>query len=419
METIIEVKTSKGDVLKGILIKETETYFTIKLSSGYNANILKKETKVLSKKENNIKKTTSQKKTEIKKDKNLANVSLLHTGGTIAAKVDYETGAVSSKFTPEELLNLYPELNKYANITPKMTSNLSSEDMRFEHVNSLLKEIENEVKNGCDAIIISHGTDTMHYTSSMLFYALKNIPVPIILVGSQRSSDRPSADGYLHLTAALQFISKTFKDNEQFRSIGICMHSGSSDEKCTIYNGINVKKMHSSTRHAFKQINEKEFCQISKDGNFEIFRKDLLKEKPVEKLKMTLLNPKIKIGFFKAHPNTFPEEIETLSFYDAVIIEGTGIGNMPLSQFDDISKINVENLDAVKKLITTTKVITGVQSVEGITDMNIYSSGRRLKEAGALGQKMRLITETLFSRTAYCLSQKELPFEDMWDKKLE
>ncbi|MCA9497078.1 MAG: Glu-tRNA(Gln) amidotransferase subunit GatD [Nanoarchaeota archaeon] len=414
MNNNIEVNF-KGKSLKGILINEDDDYFTIKLSSGYNANVKKSDVEVILQKE--IKKVKG-KLSKLEVNKNLPKISILHTGGTIASKVDYATGAVSSKFTPEELLLQYVELNAKVQISTKMIGNLMSEDLRFEHYNLMLKAIAEEIKNGTNGIIISHGTDTMHYTSAALQYACENLSVPVLLVGAQRSSDRASSDAFGNLNAAVDFLLSNFKEEKKYLRVGICMHKNTNDGEFLIIDGINAKKMHSSRRSAFKQINYLPFAQF-KNGNFEILREDLLSVENNNKFSFVKYDASLKIGFFKSHPNLFPEEINALKNYDGLVVEGTGLGHLAVSQFDENTKINLKNLEAIKKLIKNTKIVVGVQTVYGETNMNIYSSGRYLLETGVLGQGMNLISETLFCRMAYCLSQKKKNFEKIWNENLE
>lgn len=400
--------------IEAILIKEDLNSLTIKLKNGYNSILNKSEVKIISRekiKENALKE-------ELKlESKSKLNILLLHTGGTIASKVDYNTGAVSSKFTPNEILNLYSDLLDIANITPKLISNLSSEDMRFGHWNLLLDSIKNEVKN-YHGIIISHGTDIMHYSSCALQYAIKNLSIPILLVGAQRSSDRASSDAYSNLKAAINFISYNHNLEHRYNRVGICMHDSISKGNHLILDGINAKKMHSSRRDAFSQINYSPVCRISSEG-IKILRKELFTQSSFSKLEIVKFDETLKIGFFKSHPNLDPEEIKLLSFYDIVIIEGTGLGHLAVTEFDDISKINEKNLDELKKLIKKTILIVGVQTVSGQTNLNVYSSGRRLLESGVLGQNMNLTTESLFCRAAYIWSKDKKIFFKLWDENLE
>ncbi len=417
MNTKIKVEF-KGETIEGILISESSDIVSIKLDSGYNANLKKSSIKEISRKNlNNLNKNSIVSKKSIKKEK-LPKITIIHTGGTIASKVDYSTGAVSSKFTPEELLSLYPELNQIAEISPKMIGNLFSEDMRFAHYNLMLTEIKKAIENQSIGVIISHGTDTMHYTSAALEYAVKNLPIPILLVGAQRSSDRASSDAYSNLVTAVNFIIENSKKLNSYKRVGICMHNSISDNSFAIFDGINVKKMHSSRRDAFKQINFLPFAEIE-NGKIKILRNELLSKNVDKNFSYIKYNENLKIGFLKAHPNLFPEEINCLSFYDAVIIEGTGLGHLGINEVDSNTKIHSENYEALKKLAKKTKLIMGVQTVYGQTNMNVYSSGRHIIKAGVFGNLMELNTETLFIRAAYCLSQKDCSFEECWVKNLE
>lgn len=413
--TTIEIEY-KGEKIKGPLLNEDENYFMVKLDSGYNANLKKSECKVLSKTNSE----TKENKLGVskKENKNLPNITILHTGGTIASKVDYRTGAVSSKFTAEELLNLFPEINEIANVDAKMIANIFSEDMRFSEYNLLLNEIKKAIDEKTQGIIISHGTDTLHYTSAALQYAIKNLSVPVILVGAQRSSDRASSDAFSNLSAAAKFIVNQINEKEKksFNRVGICMHESINDDSYLILDGINAKKMHSTKRDAFKQINYMPFARIS-NNKIEILRDELLTSSPKEKFSVTNFNENLKIGFFKVHPNMFDWELDYLTKYDAVVIEGTGIGNLP--ENNDNSKEDKKILKKLSEVCKKTKIFSGVQTVYGEVSLDIYSRGRDLQDAGLIGNRSNLTTESTFCRIAYCLSQKEKSFEDIWSENLE
>jgi len=412
----------KGEIIKGPLLKEDETYFMIKLSSGYNANLKKSNCKIISEQEIEEKKkfgNVTDVKTYLNESKELPKITILHTGGTIASKVDYRTGAVSSKFTPLEILDLFPELGEIANVSAKMIANIFSEDMRFAEYNLLLNQIKTAIEEKTDGIIISHGTDTLHYTSAALQYAIKNLSVPVILVGAQRSSDRASSDAFSNLTAAAEFIIQNKKETLNFNRVGICMHETINDDSYLILDGINAKKMHSTKRDAFKQINYKPYCRINlfKNNEFEILRPELQTIKPIKELKITEYKEDLKIGFFKIHPNMFDWELDHLINYNAAIIEGTGIGNLP--ENNDNSKKDKLILNKLHEICDKTKIFAGTQTVYGEISLDIYSRGRDIQESGIIGNRTNLTTESTFCRVAYCLSQTEKSFDDSWLENLE
>lgn len=246
----------KGKSLKGRLVKETKETLTLKLESGYNAVLNLKELKIL--KREKVEEKNKEKKHisgTLRTKTKLPKVVILHTGGTIASKVDYESGAVSARFTPEELLSLYPELQDKAEIHAEMIGNIFSGDMRFEHQNLFMEHIEKVLKDEAIGIIISHGTDTLHYSAAGLQYAMKNLPIPVLIVGAQRSSDRPSSDAYSNLLGAVDFLIENSKKEKAFRRVGVCMHSTISDKGFVILDSLSLRKMHSSRRDTFKQIN--------------------------------------------------------------------------------------------------------------------------------------------------------------------
>ncbi len=134
----------------------------------------------------------------------LPSVTLLGTGGTIASRLDYRSGAVIPAFTPGELYGAVPELADICNLTTKKLFEVFSENMAKEQYVVLARTIGEEIERGVDGVVIGHGTDTMGHTASILSFMVQDSPVPIVLVGSQRSSDRPSSDAALNLIHAVR-----------------------------------------------------------------------------------------------------------------------------------------------------------------------------------------------------------------------
>ena len=117
------------EILEGLLVKEDEKHITIKLSSGYNVGVAKhavKQTEVIGEHQPLI----AEKKPALHQDKHLPQVLILHTGGTIASKVDYATGAVTPRFDPEELLSLFPEIKDIAAIESRLFRNMASDNKK-------------------------------------------------------------------------------------------------------------------------------------------------------------------------------------------------------------------------------------------------------------------------------------------------
>jgi len=401
---LIEITTS-SEKIKGILMpNSTNKKIVIKLENGYNIGIDPK--KIKSKKLINKKKNKKNKKNKIKMDKKLPKISILHTGGTIASKVSYETGGVSAKFKPEELIEMFPKIKKIANIESRLIGNMFSEDMNFSHYNLIAKEIEKEVKKNPKGIIITHGTDTMHYTSAALSFILENINIPVIITGSQRSSDRPSSDSELNLTCAIQFIS----NSKNFADIGICMHSGLNDDSCYILPGTKTKKLHSSRRDSFQAINSKPWAKIDQKGKIKYISGNYRKIHKKE-LKLKLLNENLKIGFLKAHPGLTKEEVSVYSKFDGLIIEGTGLGHLSINKIDKSTKNNEIIFNEIKKLSKKMPLVMCSQTNFGRVNMNVYGTGRKLQEYILSGSDMT--SETAFIKLAWLLTNKNKNIKDL------
>ena len=393
---------TKKEIIEGILmpsleLKGKDTY-VLKLKNGYNVGINKKDVKkmtVLKKY-----KPRKEKEEKISYRKSLPTISILHTGGTIASKVDYQTGGVISRFTPKEILAQFPELKSMANIRSRLMRNMWSEDMRFSHYNLMAKDIKKEIDKGVKGIIITHGTDTLHYSGAALSFILENLTVPVLFVGAQRSSDRGSTDAGMNLICAVKFITNT-----DFCDVALCMHGSISDDYCYILPATKSRKMHTSRRDAFQAVNDKPWAKVYYNNDKIEFMKKGNKKKGKKKLSLKLMNPKLKIGILKSHPNMFAKEIEFYKGFDGLVLEGTGLGQMPISEIDADTKEHVKIFNAIKKLVDTgTVVVMSPQTIYGKLQMNVYSPARELQEIGVLGNYSDMTPATTFIKLAWLLS---------------
>ena len=396
---IVETKEKK---INGILMPVPEgekDSVILKLESGYNIGIDKKDVKEIK-----LVKSYSEKKqktAEVKQNKKLPIISILHTGGTIASKVDYKTGGVIAKFSPNEIIGMFPELTKIANIKSRKIASMQSEMMRFVHYNLMAKEIEREIKSGTDGIIITHGTDTMHYSSAALRFILEDLSVPVVLVGSQRSSDRGSSDAGLNLISACYFIA-----NSDFADVAICMNENLSDESCLILPALKTRKMHTSRRDAFRPINTTAIARVNfNERNISFMKKDYDKKDKNKKLKLKLFNEKIKVGLIKTHTNMFAEEFLAYKNFDGLVIEGTGLGHLPNEETDEYTKENKKIFDSLKEMIKNGLItVMSSQAIYGRIQMNVYTPMRELQEIGVLGHLSDMTPETAFIKLAWLLS---------------
>lgn len=398
----VTIKTKKGEFSGIVMPNSDKTTLFLKLASGYNIGIDRKNisrTRLIKKAGSR----SGKKRGKIKMNKKLPTIALLHTGGTISSKVDYKTGAVISSYTPEDLIEMFPELEKVANIKSKLISNIASEDLKFKDYKLIAKTIEKEVKKGVDGIIIGHGTDTLHYTSAALSFMLDNLPCPVILVGAQRSSDRGSSDAFLNLLSAVVFISKS-----DFSGVGICMHENLDDKNCLILPGLKTRKMHTSRRDAFRAINDDPIARVNTETKKIQFLKRYNKKNKKSKLKVY---PEMeeKVAIIKTHTNMNEKQFDFYKNYKGLIIEGTGLGHAP----GDKKIVN-----SIKKLAKKMPVVMTSQTVFGRVNMNVYAPQRDLLEAGVLsGEDMT--SETAFIKLAWLLKNEKKDVKKLINKNLK
>jgi glutamyl-tRNA(Gln) amidotransferase subunit D len=256
-----------------------------------------------------------------------------------------------------------------------------SEDMEPEHWVILSRKIAQEIETGgADGVIVTHGTDTMHYTSAALSLMLQELPIPVLLVGSQRSSDRGSSDAAFNLVCAAQFIAKS-----DFAGVAICMHGTSSDDYCHIHDGLHVKKTHSSRRDTFRSIDVLPYAKVYASGNIEWLRTDYSKKSEQRKTHLVDRFDK-NVALVKIHPGF---DYRLLEYYEqqgyrGLVIEGTGLGHAPVNVLDDFTQNHAELLKTLERLSKKMIICMATQCVYGKVNMDVYSTGRILQKAGVI-----------------------------------
>lgn len=409
---IVEV-VAKDGVYEGTLMPGAKGFCIIKLSNGYNACI--DEKKIVGIKVKKQHEQTPEQAMDVVETEGLPRISILHTGGTIASKVDYETGGVVARFTPEEILMMFPELGKIANIKSRLVSNMFSEDIRFAHYNVIAQEIAKEIAAGADGIIITHGTDTLHYTSAALTFMLQGLRTPVILVGAQRSSDRGSTDAALNLICAAMFIAQS-----DFAGVGVCMHETVSDDNCIILPGTKCRKMHSSRRDAFKPINSEPVARVDYSEKKICMLTQEYAQKGKSEIRIMPFKENVKVGILPGHPNLFASEVLAYEGFDGLVLEGTGLGHFPINLIDNYTKENDKILKAIGEIVKMgTVVVMSTQTIYGETDMNVYSTGRKLLDTGVIGNYCDMTPETAFIKLAWLLSNyTKSQARDLFEKNM-
>ncbi len=364
--------TTADKVFEGHLMPEYEleskNFLFVKLKSGYNVGIRKE--KILNIEA--IEKAEPKSAVESEKEDENADgkILILATGGTIASKIDYITGGVKPAFSANDLLNTVPEISETGvRISGKQILNKFSENITPDDWIKIAGEVYKCIKKGAKGIVIPHGTDTMHYSSAMLSFMLKNLNVPVVFTGAQRSSDRGSSDATLNLINSIYFASL---NPEKFHNKGVfvLMHEGTNDKFCAVFRGTRVRKMHTSRRDAF---GGEKFARLNffekKFENNKILEKDEKNE--------TLLDTNIEknVMLLKYFPTLTAEIFEFLcEKYKGIVIEGTGLGH-----------VNESLIASIKKAMDKgTFIAMASQTIFGRTNLNVYATGRKLLKAGVV-----------------------------------
>lgn len=400
--------TYYSNALEGIItpspLKDT---LVLKLNSGYNIGIrpsrIEKIEKVAS-----TRGVSKAEKTIAKKNQFLPTVSILQIGGTIAARVDYKSGAVFSSFEPADLISMFPDLSELANLESRLISNMFSEDMGFAHYKKIAKEIEKEMKKDIAGIILPHGTDTMHYSAAALSFMIENPKIPIILVGSQRSTDRGSSDAAMNLISAMEFITKT-----DFAGIGICMHESMNDDYCVILPACKTRKLHTSRRDAFKPVNDTPIARINyKAREIEFIKKDHQKRNSSGR---TVFRPNIdeRVALIKTHPNIKAGLFDYFrkTRIRGLVIEGTGLGQLPIGTPNELCIENPEIKKSLEKLIKSGCIVVMTsQCIFGRMQMHVYDNAVELVKMGVIPSE-DMLAETAFIKLAWLLGN----YKNKWE----
>ena len=404
---LVEIHLTKI-IYEGVLLESPETgIILLKLGTGYNIGFNKKdvlEIKVL-------KKFREEKKeiAEIKKDSQKPNIAMVITGGTIASKYDSRTGGVHPLTNPEELFKYYPELFEKVNVArvevPFMKTSESMNFSDWKKIAKIVLELVND--QNIRGVIVTHGTDTLHYTSAALSFFLKNLNKPVVLTYSQRSIDRASSDANLNLKcAALAAIS----DIAEVMLVG---HGSTNDDFCYAMPGTKVRKFHSSRRDAFKVVNSEPFAKIysaplgvppnlESGGN----RIEILSDYNKRNNKKVELDLKFdnEIALVKFYPGQSPDILDYYlkKKYRGLIIEATGLGHVAVNSESEYGW-DLKLKELVEKGVA---VCITSQCIFGRVDGMIYSNGRELIDAGVIFLE-DMLAETAFVKLGWVLAHSK------------
>ena len=391
-EKLKKVNADIGDIIRiirndeqheGVLMPHHEfsddDIITIKLKTGYNIGIaVDKKTEIIIVQKQ---KTTEKKTKKIPFDQKKPTISIIGTGGTIACYVDYRTGAVHPASSAEELAFSVPEIFDLCNVKSQVAYQMLSENIEVSHWQALAEIIAKELNNGAAGVVIPHGTDTLGYTAAALSFLLKNLTGPVVLVGAQRSSDRPSSDAAQNLIAAA-----TVAATSDIGEVVVVMHGEISDTFSTIHRGTKVRKFHTSRRDAFQTVNDLPLGKVENG----VITLDAPYRKKTTGPVTTDTNMEEDVAIIYFYPGMKPADIPEKK---GIVLAGTGLGH-----------ISVKLIPRITKLIKNGSVIIMTsQCLFGRVNMRVYSAGRDLIKAGVIsGEDM--LPETAYVKLMWVLA---------------
>ncbi len=392
-----KIETTRGNFVGTVLPRsenDDRKHIVLKIPTGYNVGIAIDT--IIKMEETGYKKANYKiPEKEFPYTEGLPKVKLIGTGGTIASRLDYRTGAVIPAFSPGELYGAVPELADICNLTTEKVFAVFSENMGPEQYKQLAIAIGKEIENGVDGIVIGHGTDTLHHTAAALTFMIQDSPVPIVLVGSQRSSDRPSSDAALNLMHACYTAG-----HSDIAEVMVCMFGPTSDDYALLHRGTRVRKMHSSYRSTFRTIGDTPLARVTRDGVVHM-KEDYNQRRKKSKAKIfPYFEEKVAIVYY--YPNMMPDMIDSLieNGYKGIVIAGTGLGHVNIPLYPA--------LDRARK--AGVAVYMTVQTLWGYTQMFVYETGRELMALGVVPAE-NMLPEVAYIKLGWVLGQTHDPDE--------
>jgi len=367
---------------EGIYITERDGIAVVKLKSGYNIGVAVSDIQFIG---TSIQEVVSS--APVTQDTSLPTFSIISTGGTIASRVDYRTGAVTSQSNAEEIIRAIPRLATLGHFRTKQPFTTLSENIQPSMWVDLARSVYEEISSGTRGVIVTHGTDTMAYSAAALSFML-DTPVPVIFVGSQRSADRPSSDNVMNTLCSVAAADANLGE------VAVCMHATANDDICAIHRATRVRKMHTSRRDAFQSIGIPPIATVSyPELEVSTGRDAVLRSSREPSLSDGLEERCCLISF---HPGMSPEIFEGYHTCRGLVITGTGLGH-----------ISTELIGIVRKLIEEgTTVVMTTQCLKGRVCNRVYDTGRDLMAAGVIeGEDM--LPETALVKLMWVLGQTD------------
>jgi L-asparaginase len=307
----------------------------------------------------------------------MKKILLLATGGTIAS-VEGNEGLVPG-LSAEELLHYLPNSLQNIEIDSKILMNIDSTNMQPEHWVDIANAIFTHYDH-YDGFVITHGTDTLAYTSAALSYMLQDLGKPVVLTGSQVPISFKKTDAKKNVTDALRFAC------EDIGGVFIVF-----DGRVII--GTRAVKMRTKSYDAFESVNHPYVANVNE-------KEVKYHWKPTATGNVPSLNTKLCTDVFlmKLYPGTKPEIFDSLkNLYKGIIIESFGNGGLPFEGRNLLLKIQELTEAGIAVVITT-------QCLEEGEDLLLYEVGRKVAQHHVI-LSGDMNTEAIVAKLMWALGQ--------------
>jgi glutamyl-tRNA(Gln) amidotransferase subunit D len=345
---------------KGVFITGRNGMAVVKLDSGYNIGVPPASCTLTERPA-----PVPSVQAGVIQDRSLPTLSIVSTGGTIASRIDYRTGSVTSQFNAGDILTAIPELKEIANYRTIPLATILSENMTPAIWQELARAVYEEIKHGAKGIIVTHGTDTMAYSAAAISFMV-DTPVPVVFVGSQRSADRPSSDNAMNAVCAAAAATSDLGE------VAVVMHATTNDDVCTIHRGTRVRKMHTSRRDAFRSLGIDPIGEVVYPSQKVTLAKDAVRRGTRNPALHEGLDP--HCGLIQFYPGMSRDLLKACEGYHGLVIAGTGLGHTSTPLIPQLKHL-VEN---------GTLVVMTSQCMNGRVCDRVYDTGRDLLNAGVI-----------------------------------
>jgi len=279
---------------------------------------------------------------------------LLATGGTIAS-VEGEEGLVPG-LSAEELLQYFDDNSQTVDVTCKILMNRDSTNMQPEHWAVMARAIAANYEK-YDGFVITHGTDTLAYTSAALSYMLQNLNKPVVITGSQVPISFKQTDAKKNVSDSIRFAM------EDIGGVFVVF-----DGRVII--GTRAVKMRTKSYDAFESINHPYVAAIQEKTIHYYWKPSQTNSGNLAV--DTSLCPDVCL--LKLHPGTKPEIFDYLkTAYKGIIIESFGNGGLPFEERNLLPKL--------QELVNAGVAVTiSTQCLEEGQDLYLYEVGRKVAQ---------------------------------------